>query len=272
MRDAVRRAARTDLCRRLGPPRRAAHRSYRAVASRSCLSRASAVDVLPRARRHCDCSAARVCAMPGAERMPQVRAEQPGARRPRAAGSVGRHDCEATPCGSREGSHRRRGPGGARAAPGRPGAHRVRGVRLRHHPPAAGPLPALLPAGVVPLTRPGRLSDSLRIRRRPSHPPPTRRGRVGSYSPRRGGGSHTVAPMGRRVDVEQLVGATDIARRLGVGRPQVVHEWRHRDSTFPEPVARVSRVLIWQWAEVERWARRTGRLTTTKRSSTGRTP
>jgi hypothetical protein len=66
--------------------------------------------------------------------------------------------------------------------------------------------------------------------------------------------------VGRRVDVDQLVGTTEIAFRLGVKRPGVVHDWRRRDADFPEPVAVVSRVGIWAWRDVERWARKTGRL------------
>ena len=60
--------------------------------------------------------------------------------------------------------------------------------------------------------------------------------------------------------MEQLVGAAEIAERLGVARPQVVHEWRRRHTDFPEPVARLRQALVWAWPDVEQWARRTGRL------------
>lgn len=66
--------------------------------------------------------------------------------------------------------------------------------------------------------------------------------------------------MGREVDVEQLVGTAEIAARLGVRRPQVVHDWRKRHPEFPQPVAIVSGVRIWCWLDVEGWARSTGRL------------
>ena len=66
--------------------------------------------------------------------------------------------------------------------------------------------------------------------------------------------------MGRKVDVEDLVGAAEIATRLEVKRPQVVHEWRKRHSDFPEPVAILSNGLIWDWRDVARWASATGRL------------
>jgi hypothetical protein len=60
--------------------------------------------------------------------------------------------------------------------------------------------------------------------------------------------------------VDQLVGTAEIAQRLGVRRPQVVHDWRRRYEDFPAPVARLSQVWVWYWPDVERWARKTGRL------------
>lgn len=65
--------------------------------------------------------------------------------------------------------------------------------------------------------------------------------------------------MGRRVDIDGLVGAAEIAARLGVRRPQVVHDWRRRHSEFPKPVAELHAALVWYWPDVERWARRSGR-------------
>lgn len=66
--------------------------------------------------------------------------------------------------------------------------------------------------------------------------------------------------MGRRLDVEQLVGTVEIAEKLGVKRIQRVHDWRRRYEDFPAPVATLSGVMIWNWPEIERWAKRTGRL------------
>lgn len=65
--------------------------------------------------------------------------------------------------------------------------------------------------------------------------------------------------MGRRIDTDDLVGAHEPAQRLGVARPQVVHEWRRRHPEFPEPIATLKTALIWDWKEVRRWARDTGR-------------
>jgi predicted DNA-binding transcriptional regulator AlpA len=62
------------------------------------------------------------------------------------------------------------------------------------------------------------------------------------------------------VDADDLVTAALIANRLGVKRPQVVHEWRRRHADFPPPLRDLGGVLVWVWPEVERWARATGRL------------
>ncbi len=54
------------------------------------------------------------------------------------------------------------------------------------------------------------------------------------------------------------VGAAEIAARLQVN-PHTVHTWRHR-RLMREPRWTVSGQPAWDWAEVEAWARRTGRL------------
>jgi predicted DNA-binding transcriptional regulator AlpA len=66
--------------------------------------------------------------------------------------------------------------------------------------------------------------------------------------------------VGKQVDVNDLVGAHEIAHRLGVARPQVVHEWRRRHRDFPEPVAALKTALIWDWQEIVRWAKNTNRI------------
>lgn len=60
--------------------------------------------------------------------------------------------------------------------------------------------------------------------------------------------------------MDDLVGAAEIAERLDWSHPQNVHTIRRRHPDFPQPVAKLRRVLIWSWAEVEQWARDTGRL------------
>ncbi|MGB1506891.1 MAG: hypothetical protein ACPHDT_15560 [Acidimicrobiales bacterium] len=66
--------------------------------------------------------------------------------------------------------------------------------------------------------------------------------------------------MGELIDPADLVGAHEIAERLEVSRPQVVHVWRKRYDDFPEPVATLRSALIWDWTQVESWARESGRL------------
>ncbi len=66
--------------------------------------------------------------------------------------------------------------------------------------------------------------------------------------------------MGRKIDVDDLVGSAEIASRLGLSQVENVHTWRHRHSGFPQPVAVIGRTMIWVWVDVERWAQQTGRL------------
>ncbi|MDZ7734550.1 MAG: DNA-binding protein [Acidimicrobiia bacterium] len=55
------------------------------------------------------------------------------------------------------------------------------------------------------------------------------------------------------------MGTTEITQRLGLSRPQLVHDWRRRYDDFPQPVAVVSGVRVWDWGDIERWLRSTGR-------------
>lgn len=60
--------------------------------------------------------------------------------------------------------------------------------------------------------------------------------------------------------MDNLVGSAEIADRVGVKNPELIHAWRRRHDDFPEPVAKLSIGLVWYWPDVERWARSTGRL------------
>ena len=60
--------------------------------------------------------------------------------------------------------------------------------------------------------------------------------------------------------MEDLVGAVEIADRLGLSGPKVVHDWRYRHEDFPQPVTKVGTVFVWRWTEVQAWAKKTGRL------------
>lgn len=63
----------------------------------------------------------------------------------------------------------------------------------------------------------------------------------------------------REIDPDLLVGAPEIAERLGLARPQVVHNWRYRHLDFPAPIAQLRQGNIWYWPDVEKWIRDTGR-------------
>lgn len=60
--------------------------------------------------------------------------------------------------------------------------------------------------------------------------------------------------------MDDLVGAAEIAARLGLSNQRVVHQLRRRHPDFPPPVAELTQALVWAWSDVERWARATGRL------------
>jgi predicted DNA-binding transcriptional regulator AlpA len=70
----------------------------------------------------------------------------------------------------------------------------------------------------------------------------------------------SVLIMGRTVDVDQLVGAAEIAERLGVSSSQTIHVWRGRHHDFPQPITKLKTAMIWYWPEVEQWARGSGRF------------
>lgn len=58
--------------------------------------------------------------------------------------------------------------------------------------------------------------------------------------------------------MDDLVGTAEIAERLGLARPNVIHDWRRRYPDFPEPVAALKQALIWEWSAVKAWSRATG--------------
>lgn len=69
--------------------------------------------------------------------------------------------------------------------------------------------------------------------------------------------AYTTAQVPRRYEP---VGTVEIAERLGVARA-AVDKWRIRDVGFPSPAGTVGGRPAWDWADVETWARGTGRLT-----------
>jgi predicted DNA-binding transcriptional regulator AlpA len=64
--------------------------------------------------------------------------------------------------------------------------------------------------------------------------------------------------MGRKIDVTDLVGAAEIAERLGLAHPQTVHTWRRRHADFPAPVAVLKQAMVWSWPDVQEWVAQRG--------------
>ena len=58
--------------------------------------------------------------------------------------------------------------------------------------------------------------------------------------------------------MHHLVGVAEIADLLGVSK-QRVHQLIQTES-FPKPEANLSAGLIWRRDEIEKWARKTGRM------------
>jgi len=62
------------------------------------------------------------------------------------------------------------------------------------------------------------------------------------------------------VDLDDLVGAGEIAARLTLAHVSTVHTLFRRHADFPRPVKIIGQNRIWLWPEVEAWAVATGRL------------
>ena len=60
-------------------------------------------------------------------------------------------------------------------------------------------------------------------------------------------------------DMHHLMSAREIAALLEISR-QRVDRIAKTDETFPEPVAILSGIRVWETAQVETWARASGRI------------
>ena len=69
--------------------------------------------------------------------------------------------------------------------------------------------------------------------------------------------SHLVT---RKVDVDDLVSAEEIADKFNLSHVQQVSTWARRHADFPKPIKKLQRVQIWHWPDVEAWAKATGRM------------
>ncbi len=64
--------------------------------------------------------------------------------------------------------------------------------------------------------------------------------------------------MGRKVDVDDLVDAHDVAALLGLGHANSVHTYQRRYPDMPKPVyaAGPRRAKLWLRSEIEAWSKR----------------
>jgi len=60
--------------------------------------------------------------------------------------------------------------------------------------------------------------------------------------------------VARRVDVEQLIGPSEVAEILGLNNPGSISVYRRRYSTFPIPAVEKGRCVLWIRAEIEAWS------------------
>lgn len=63
--------------------------------------------------------------------------------------------------------------------------------------------------------------------------------------------------MGRRVDVDDLADAHDVAAMLGLAHTNTVHQYQRRYPDMPQPIYRPGgrRAQLWLRSEIEAWKR-----------------
>ena len=68
--------------------------------------------------------------------------------------------------------------------------------------------------------------------------------------------------MARKIDPSELVDAHGVAALLNLSNRKAVAVYRGRYADFPEPVVDMGtgRCLLWLRADIEKWAKQTGRL------------
>jgi predicted DNA-binding transcriptional regulator AlpA len=68
--------------------------------------------------------------------------------------------------------------------------------------------------------------------------------------------------MSPRVDTKDLIDAQGVADLLGLAQRTAVSVYQHRYPDMPRPVVNLARgrTRLWVRQEIERWARKTGRL------------
>jgi hypothetical protein len=66
--------------------------------------------------------------------------------------------------------------------------------------------------------------------------------------------------VGKKIDLDYLVGAAEIAQRLNVKRPHLIHDWRRRYPDSPKPIVELTGILLWDWRDIATWAKATQRI------------
>lgn len=51
-----------------------------------------------------------------------------------------------------------------------------------------------------------------------------------------------------------------VERLPGITEPRTIHAWARRHDDFPKPLGVLKSAMLWHWPDVEKWARKTGRL------------
>ena len=63
----------------------------------------------------------------------------------------------------------------------------------------------------------------------------------------------------RKIDPKDIVGANEIAERLNLSFPNVIHNWRSRHADFPQPIADLKAGMFWDWNDIKAWIKATHR-------------
>ncbi len=93
------------------------------------------------------------------------------------------------------------------------------------------------------------------LERTPVHEDPAFRV-VGPFKPRRKASpAYRASVVGCMVDIDDLVGAAEIAERLDHSGGTLIHDWQRRYPDFPAPVLELQQGPQWTWSEVAAWAR-----------------
>lgn len=65
--------------------------------------------------------------------------------------------------------------------------------------------------------------------------------------------------MGKRINVDDVIDATDVARIIGLTNAKGVSVYQQRYDDFPEPVISRGRCRLWLEADILKWAKQRSR-------------